>query len=167
MQRPIQYIVLTALAVYLFPLRKPKDQISSSVRIARRLLASIAEIGLIQGQTVRQTLRHNRQGLWLQHKAGKPVRRVPILCLALPDASTCAAAVGPNSAMAADNPIRSVKAVVGHTSLDTGCEEGSREERSTPHLWQLELAYENQLRSRVPTPIVLRNGNKYSKMSDM
>lgn len=119
MQRPIQYIVPTALAVYSSPLRKPKDQISLSVLVARRPPVGIAETGFIQGQTVRQTSRHNRQGPWLRHKAGKPALIVLSLSLRLRDAFTCDAAVGLNSAMAVDNSIRSVKAVVGDITLST------------------------------------------------
>ena len=162
MQRPIQYIVPTALVVYLSPLRKPKDQISSSVRVARRPLVGIAEIGLIQGQTVRPTLRHNRQGLWQQHKAGKPVRRVLIWFPRVRVVFTCDAAVGLSSAMAVDNSIRSVKVIVRDTSL-TRLGGRFRERAVDTRLRQ--LAYEHQIRGLTSTQMILRNANKFSWMS--
>ena len=127
MQRPIQYIVPTALAVFLSLLCKVKDQILSSVRAARRPLVGIAATDFIQGQTVRQMLQHNKQGLWRLRKAGNSVLRVLIGSNVLRVAGTCDAVVGPNSAMAVDSSIRSVKACVSDSRLDTGWEEGSKE----------------------------------------
>ena len=85
-------------------------------------------MGSIQGQSVRQTLRHNRQGFWPLHEAGKPVRRVPTWLREVPVADKCGVAVGHNSAMAVEDsiPVTGVE----YTRLDMDWEEGSMELKS-------------------------------------